>query len=161
AYSARRMDFAPGRADRASRRNRQCRRKDPRLAVSSDLCHCSGADPVSCPSSTRPADAWPGSAAGESHGPVLDREAPDRGRQLAIAAAVGVALYVGRPWPLHVLGHADEIGHMLVVWLKVAAKFAIFVGAGVAVLWAGIRAVRKRLRPAGHHAGASSTDGSC
>jgi hypothetical protein len=67
---------------------------------------------------------------------------------LLIVAAVGIALYLGRATPLHALWHVDEIAHLL-VGSKMVVKVALLAGGAAAVLWAGIRAVRKRVRPSG------------
>jgi hypothetical protein len=77
---------------------------------------------------------------------------------LAITTAVGLALYLGRVWPLHALGHADEFAHVLLAWAKAVTKITIF-GAGAAtVLWMGIRALTKRLRPSNQQAGPLGID---
>ena len=67
---------------------------------------------------------------------------------LLVAAAVGAAIYFRRSLPLHALWHVDEIAHLL-VGSKLAVKVALLAGGAAAVLWAGIRAVRKRVRPSG------------
>jgi hypothetical protein len=67
---------------------------------------------------------------------------------LLIAAAVGIAIYLGRAAPLHALWHVDELAHLL-VGSKLAVKVALLAGGAAAVLWAGIRAVRKRVRSSG------------
>ena len=64
---------------------------------------------------------------------------------LVIAAAVGVAFYLTRPWQWHALVRSVEIAH-LIVWSKAAAKVAILIGGGAVALWAGIRALRERFR---------------
>lgn len=67
---------------------------------------------------------------------------------VVIVLAFGVAVYLQRTWPLTALVWLDDITHVI-VGSKALAKAALVVGGAVAVLWGGIGALRRWLRPSG------------
>jgi len=65
---------------------------------------------------------------------------------ILIAAAVGVAAYLERAWPLKAVFWLDDIAHLLAGW-KVFGKAAVVVGGATAALFGGAGAFRRWLRP--------------
>jgi hypothetical protein len=65
---------------------------------------------------------------------------------LVVALAVGLALYFGRAWPLKVIGWLEDIPRVLQE-SRFLVKVAVLIGGIAAVLWAGIGALKRWLRP--------------
>jgi hypothetical protein len=82
---------------------------------------------------------------------------------LGVAAAVSLALYFGRAWPLK-----GTLTLKAVAWLddipralqesKVLLKVAILVAGGAAMLWGGIGALKKWIQSSNDHADPIGTD---
>ena len=66
----------------------------------------------------------------------------------AVLAAVGLAYYLQKAWPLKALFWLEDVADALAGSKVLAlAKLAVFIGGGAAALWAGLGAVRRWLRP--------------
>jgi hypothetical protein len=81
---------------------------------------------------------------------LLDR-LPGWAVVVIIALAVGVALYLGRMWPLKTIRWLDDIPLGLHE-SKTIAKVAVFVAGIAAALWGGLSTVKRWFRPTRDHA---------
>ena len=63
---------------------------------------------------------------------------------LAVGVAIGVAVYLGRTWPIEVLAWLGVNGPEH-IGAKGLAKLAVLIAGAVAILWGGVVAIRKRL----------------
>ena len=88
-----------------------------------------------------------GLASEREHGakPSIVEKLPAWAVVLVVALAVGLAFYLGRAWPLQVIGWLEDIPRVLHE-SKVLAKIAVFTGGAAAVLWTGIGVLKKWLR---------------
>ena len=80
---------------------------------------------------------------------LLDR-LPGWAVVVIIALAIGVALYLGRMWPLKTIGWLDDIPLGLHE-SKAIAKVAVFVAGTAAALWGGLSTVKRWFRPTRDH----------
>jgi hypothetical protein len=80
---------------------------------------------------------------------LLDR-LPGWAVVVIIALAVGVALYLGRMWPLKTITWLDDIPLGLHE-SKAIAKVAVFVAGTAAALWGGLSTVKRWFRPIRDH----------
>jgi Na+/H+ antiporter NhaD/arsenite permease-like protein len=63
---------------------------------------------------------------------------------LVVGVAIGVAVYLGRTWPIEVLAWLGQNGPEH-IGSKGLAKLAVLIAGAVAILWGGVVAIRKRL----------------
>jgi hypothetical protein len=63
---------------------------------------------------------------------------------LLVGVAIGVAVYLGRMWPIDVLAWLGVNGPEH-IGSKGLAKLAVLIGGAVVILWGGVVAIRKRL----------------
>ena len=80
---------------------------------------------------------------------LLDR-LPGWAVVVIIALAIGVALYLGRMWPLKTIRWLDDIPLGLHE-SKAIAKVAVFVAGTAAALWGGLSTVKRWFRPTRDH----------